>query len=132
MESQPFELKTNQVVVRALSKLTSMLYLIGVFWRAQEFGIDILSEDGKMVVHHKVAAHVVCVMSENDAARVAERLSPQGQGGPASFNFAPTGERRRPPEIAMGGMGGSMRVPGRAGLSFDHILGRLQGELVKS
>lgn len=32
----------------------------------------------------------------------------------------------------MGGMGGSMRPPGKSGLTFDHILSRLQGELQKS
>ena len=32
----------------------------------------------------------------------------------------------------MGGMGGSMRTPGKSGLTFDHILSRLQGELQKS
>lgn len=32
----------------------------------------------------------------------------------------------------MGGMGGSMRPPGKSGLTFDHIISRLQGELQKS
>ena len=33
----------------------------------------------------------------------------------------------------MGGMGsGSVRAPGKSGLTFDHILSRLQGELQKS
>jgi len=32
----------------------------------------------------------------------------------------------------MGGMGGSMRPPGKSGLTFDHVLSRLQGELSKS
>jgi hypothetical protein len=34
----------------------------------------------------------------------------------------------------LGGMGGSMRPPGssKSGLTFDHILSRLQGELQKS
>ena len=32
----------------------------------------------------------------------------------------------------MGGMGGNVRVPGKSGLTFDHILSRLQGELQKS
>jgi len=34
--------------------------------------------------------------------------------------------------VGMGGMGGSMRPPGKSGLTFDHILSRLQGELQKS
>jgi len=33
----------------------------------------------------------------------------------------------------MGGMGsGNVRPPGKSGLTFDHILSRLQGELQKS
>ncbi|KAF4596924.1 hypothetical protein EYR40_007374 [Pleurotus pulmonarius] len=32
----------------------------------------------------------------------------------------------------MGGMGGGMRAPGKSGLTFEHILNRLQGELQKS
>ncbi|KAF9487284.1 hypothetical protein BDN71DRAFT_663756 [Pleurotus eryngii] len=32
----------------------------------------------------------------------------------------------------MGGMGGGMRAPGKSGLTFKHILNRLQGKLQKS
>jgi type II secretory pathway pseudopilin PulG len=55
----------------------------------------------------------------------------------ATFNFAGNQAQRRP-QLAqqgiagMGGMGGSMRPPGKSGLTFDHILSRLQGELQKS
>jgi len=34
----------------------------------QEFGIDIVSEDNRTIVHHKVAAKVYCVFGEEDAA----------------------------------------------------------------
>lgn len=34
--------------------------------------------------------------------------------------------------VGMGGMGGNVRQPGKSGLTFDHILSRLQGELQKS
>ncbi|KAG5653877.1 hypothetical protein H0H81_009699 [Sphagnurus paluster] len=138
-ESEPFELKSDDIV---------------------EFGIDIVGEDNKTIIHHKVAARVVCVFTEQDAqvAARAEQLQQQhlqqyqvsaGQGssmlsqpgpsnpaGAASFNFGP-GQQRRP-QISqqgiagMGGMGGSMRPPGKSGLTFDHILSRLQGELQKS
>jgi hypothetical protein len=57
--------------------------------------------------------------------------------GAGAFNFA-AGQQRRP-QVAqrgglmdMGGMGGGMRPPGKSGLTFDHILSRLQGELQKS
>lgn len=62
--------------------------------------------------------------------------------GPSNaFNFngqgPGAGGQRRPamqPQglVGMGGMGGSMRQPGKSGLTFDHILSRLQGELQKS
>jgi hypothetical protein len=32
-----------------------------------EFGIDIIGEDNKTIIHHKVAARVVCVFSDQDA-----------------------------------------------------------------
>jgi len=34
--------------------------------------------------------------------------------------------------VDTGGMGGSMCPPGKSGLTFNHILSRLQGELQKS
>ncbi|KAF8171678.1 hypothetical protein BJ912DRAFT_860437 [Pholiota molesta] len=49
-ESDPFELKSDDIV---------------------EFGIDIVGEDNKTIIHHKVAARVVCVFSEQDAAVAA-------------------------------------------------------------
>jgi hypothetical protein len=33
----------------------------------KEFGIDIVGEDNKTIIRHKVAAHVLCVLSEQDA-----------------------------------------------------------------
>jgi hypothetical protein len=35
--------------------------------RSQELRIDIIGEDNKMIIHHKVAARVVCVFSKQDA-----------------------------------------------------------------
>ncbi|KAF9475292.1 hypothetical protein BDN70DRAFT_996521 [Pholiota conissans] len=49
-ESEPFELKSDDIV---------------------EFGIDIVGEDNKTIIHHKVAARVVCVFNEQDAAVAA-------------------------------------------------------------
>ncbi|OSD07875.1 hypothetical protein PYCCODRAFT_1357554 [Trametes coccinea BRFM310] len=142
LESDPYELHTDDIV---------------------EFGIDIVGEDNKTIVHHKVAARVVCVFTELDAqaAHRAEQQQQQqgahgylggmgGQPGGAAnngaFNFAgngqgssngPAGAQRRPtlqPQglVGMGGMGGNVRVPGKSGLTFDHILSRLHGELQKS
>ncbi|KAJ6510379.1 hypothetical protein C8R45DRAFT_963896 [Mycena sanguinolenta] len=128
LESEPFELKSEDSV---------------------EFGIDIVGEDNKTIIHHKVAARVSCIFNEQQAR--AEQQQNQGQysqssmmpqaGPPGSspFNFAPVqaqGQRRPPmphPGLnGMGGMGASMRAPGKSGLTFDHILSRLQGELAKS
>ncbi|KAI6132396.1 hypothetical protein EV401DRAFT_1917556 [Pisolithus croceorrhizus] len=134
VESEPFELKNDDVV---------------------EFGIDIIGEDNKTTIHHKVAARVMCIFTEEDvqaAARFEQMqnnsnhsaLSAQqsGTAGGSQFSFgqgqaAPQPAQRRPTLQSqalgvMGGMGGSVRPPGKSGLSFDHILSRLQGELLKS
>ena len=106
----------------------------------QEFGIDIVGEDNKTIVHHKVAARVVCVLTELDA-QAAQRAEAQAQqqgaqsymgampnqpgAGNSAFNFAGNGQgssngvngpQRRPtlqPQglVGMGGMGGNVRVP---------------------
>ncbi len=34
---------------------------------SQEFGIDIVSEDNKTVLHHKVSAKAYCVFNVDDA-----------------------------------------------------------------
>ncbi|KAI0088767.1 hypothetical protein BDY19DRAFT_993606 [Irpex rosettiformis] len=140
VESDPFELKTDDIV---------------------EFGIDIVGEDNKTIVHHKVAARVVCVFTEQDAQAAARAEAQQnpptygalgGQGpgvggAPNAFSFAGPGpggsngipgqpQRRTTMQpqglVGMGGMGGGARQPGKSGLTFDHILSRLQGELQKS
>jgi hypothetical protein len=129
----------------------------------KEFGIDIVGEDNKTVIHHKVAARVVCVFSEQDAQiaaraeqhQASSSLAMASHAGPSSspssasassassFNFAngsqnggPSNTQRRLPMqqglTAMGELSRSMRTPGKSGLTFDHILSRLQGELQKS
>ncbi|OSX63155.1 hypothetical protein POSPLADRAFT_1138902, partial [Postia placenta MAD-698-R-SB12] len=113
VESEPFELKSDDIV---------------------EFGIDIVGEDNKTIIHHKVAARVVCVFTEQEAQAAARA---EAQAGPASYGppNAP-GQQRRPSLqqglIGLGDRGGNMRAPGKSGLTFDHILSRLQGELQKS
>ncbi|EJD50126.1 hypothetical protein AURDEDRAFT_20516, partial [Auricularia subglabra TFB-10046 SS5] len=46
VESEPFELHTDDIV---------------------EFGIDIVGEDNKTIIHHKVAARCTCILSPDDA-----------------------------------------------------------------
>ncbi|EPS95292.1 hypothetical protein FOMPIDRAFT_1025852 [Fomitopsis schrenkii] len=133
LESEPFELKSEDIV---------------------EFGIDIVGEDNKTIIHHKVAARVLCVSNEQDAqaaARAEAQQNPPSYGTvagqapagggfsfagqqPATTNGAPGPRRPSMPQglVGMGGMGGNVRPPGKSGLSFDHILTRLQGELQKS
>ncbi|KAG1733163.1 hypothetical protein EDB19DRAFT_1639852 [Suillus lakei] len=128
VESEPFELKNDDIV---------------------EFGIDIIGEDNKTTIHHKVAARVMCVFTDEDAhlaARVEaiptsaslppnipSVLPPSTSSSAGSSNFSFAHPQRRPTlQSQLGGMGGSMRPPGKNGLSFDHILSRLQGELQKS
>ncbi|EIW77464.1 hypothetical protein CONPUDRAFT_139331 [Coniophora puteana RWD-64-598 SS2] len=133
VESEPFELKSDDIV---------------------EFGIDIIGEDNKTVLHHKVAARIVCVLTEEDvqiAARVEQMHASSSNSNTSpsatspshmmpqqnNFSFQQQGQPQRRPTLqnpALGGMGGmaNMRPPGKGGLTFDHILSRLQGELQKS
>ena len=45
--------------------------VINMFWSwiiniSKEFGIDIVGQDNETIIHHRVAARVVCVFSEQD------------------------------------------------------------------
>ncbi|GAA5988152.1 hypothetical protein JCM5350_002201 [Sporobolomyces pararoseus] len=128
-ESDIFELHTDDVV---------------------EFGIDILTDDTKTIVHHKVAAKVHLVMNADDAIassrefnnwyRQAGEQNMQHQNqqqsslGGAGGQGGPGGQGM----MSGGGGVGAARRPARApinaqnGLSFEHVLSRLQGELQKS
>ncbi|WRT64575.1 uncharacterized protein IL334_001507 [Kwoniella shivajii] len=109
VESEPFELKNEDQV---------------------EFGIDIVSEDNRTIVHHKVAAKVYCVFGPEDAALSARELvNYQNQDG--------RGAKRMPtnstgyPNNQLAQMGPSVMSSGgkSGGLSFDHVLTKLQNEL---
>ncbi|KAJ7471184.1 hypothetical protein B0H11DRAFT_1374053 [Mycena galericulata] len=121
-ESEPYELKSDDIL---------------------EFGVDIVSEDNKTVLHRKVVARVTCVFPSKYQPQQGQPL-PQDQfatmsPGGVSFNGMGMGAPRRPqvPMIhqglaGLGGMGGGgVRAPGR-GLTLDHIFSRLQAELAKS
>ncbi|TRM68625.1 hypothetical protein BD626DRAFT_482302 [Schizophyllum amplum] len=134
LESDPYDLKSEDIV---------------------EFGIDIVGEDNKTIIHHKVSARVVCIFSEHDAqvalraeqnTQQQQHLPPQQQhqqysGPSSSFNFNANPPPRRQvgaptqngPANQLGSLGGpNMRPPGKSSISFEHILNRLQGELQKS
>ncbi|KWU44368.1 hypothetical protein RHOSPDRAFT_3221, partial [Rhodotorula sp. JG-1b] len=97
-ESDVFELHTDDIV---------------------EFGIDILTDDTKQIVHHKVAAKVHLVLNAEDA--IASHRS-------QSLNRS----RATAPPRSSGGGGGGGLPSSQSGLSFEHVLSRLQGELQKS
>ncbi|GAA5915241.1 uncharacterized protein JCM6883_002371 [Sporobolomyces salmoneus] len=139
-ESDIFELHTDDVV---------------------EFGIDILTDDTKTIVHHKVAAKVHLVMNSDDAIassrefnnwyrqageqnlqhQQAQQQQSQlgaGQGGAQGGQGANGGGQGMMSGGGGAGGVGVARRPARApinaqnGLSFEHVLSRLQGELQKS
>ncbi|KAG0149556.1 hypothetical protein CROQUDRAFT_653359 [Cronartium quercuum f. sp. fusiforme G11] len=91
VESEAFELHTDDVV---------------------EFGIDIIADDNKSVVHHKVATKVFLVLTAEDA--VAASNFYRANAAEAAVN-----RRTSRPGVFAGG-------------SFDHVLNRLQSELEKS
>jgi len=111
-----------------------------------EFGIDIVGEDNKTIIHHKVAARIACVFTAEDAINASreahnyQQHQQQQSAHPTPASAAGTlGAAARRPSIqpqtsittGMGGLGAG-RQPNRGGLSFDHILTRLQGELAKT
>ncbi|KAF7303688.1 FHA domain-containing protein [Mycena indigotica] len=100
-ESEPCELKTDDIL---------------------EFGVDIVSEDNKTILHRKVVARVACMLP--------------GQPIPLTDQYTNGRRSQQMPMMhqgiaGLGGMGGGVRVPGR-GLTLDHIFSRLQAELAKS
>jgi len=81
------------------------------------------------------------VESHQNPPSLSSIPSQPGSSNGTAFNFTGTqnaaGPARRPAlqQQALGGMGGmgaNMRVPGKSGITFDHILSRLQGELQKT
>ena len=82
----------------------------------QEFCIDTISKDNKIIIHHKVTARVLCILDKQEP-------SAGGQHYPAM---------QLQGLIGMGSIGGSMHLPSKSSLTFNHILSCLQGELQKS
>ncbi|ORX35850.1 hypothetical protein BD324DRAFT_629248, partial [Kockovaella imperatae] len=108
IESHPHELKSEDIV---------------------EFGIDIVSEDNRMIVHHKVAAKVYCVLNAVDANLSAREL--QNYQGQDSRSRRANGASQGNP-LAQSGQP-VMSAGGKPNaLSFNHVLHKLQTELAKS
>lgn len=90
-----------------------------------EFGIDIVGDDNKTIVHHKVACRVFLVFTAEDAMNMRNDFANLYRGG---VNNHMGGL----PQAGMGpGAEGGLRR-GKSTMSFDHILGKLQMELQKS
>ncbi|GAA97527.1 hypothetical protein E5Q_04205 [Mixia osmundae IAM 14324] len=80
-----------------------------------EFGIDIVSDDNKTIVHHKVATKIYIAITSEDALHLSQTL-------PAIYRANEINLGRR---YTKGGVANT-------GLSYDHVLHRLQNELQKS
>lgn len=101
-ESEPFELHTDDVV---------------------DFGIDILTDDNKEILHHRVACRVFLVMTPEDALKLRNDFTSLYRGGVHGGTLGNAG-------ICPGAEGGLRR--GKPGINFDHVIFRLQNELQKS
>ena len=67
--SKAYELKSDDTIVSL--QLYSYINLKYISHSKQEFGIDISGEENKMTTNLKIAAHVVCSFTEQDALEAA-------------------------------------------------------------
>ena len=88
-----------------------------------EFGIDIIGDDSKTIIHHKVACRVYLVITAEDALGLRNDFASLYRGG---VHGGPLGSNG----VGPGAEGGLRR--GKAGFSFDHVFSKLQSELQKS
>ncbi|PWZ00025.1 hypothetical protein BCV70DRAFT_161393 [Testicularia cyperi] len=88
-----------------------------------EFGIDIVGDDNKTIIHHKVACRVYLVLTAEDALGLRNDFASLYRGG---MHGGPLGSSG----VGPGAEGGLRRS--KAGFSFDHVLSKLQSELQKS
>lgn len=100
-----------------------------------EFGIDIVGDDNKTIIHHKVACRVYLVLTADDAVNMRNDFANMyraGGGNGAGGNATSTTHSSAMGGASVGpGAEGGLRR-GKGSMSFDHILGRLQMELQKS
>ncbi|KDE05942.1 hypothetical protein MVLG_03754 [Microbotryum lychnidis-dioicae p1A1 Lamole] len=98
-----------------------------------EFGIDIVSDDGKSIVHHKVSAKVLVVMNAEDAQASSREFNNWYR-----YIEQQPAQRRGMRQIGTGSLGGNSFMGGggsaqhQNALNIDHFLGKLQTELAKS
>lgn len=115
-ESDSFELHTDDIV---------------------EFGIDIVGEDNKTIIHHKVACRAFLVMTAEEALGLRHDFAALYRGGIAGSTLnhhavGPGAEGGLRRSNKSGGSGGGGYGSTGTLMSFDHILHKLQAELQKS
>ena len=88
-----------------------------------DFGIDILTDDNKEILHHRVACRVFLVITAEDALKLRNDFTSMYRGGVPGGQLGGAG-------VCPGAEGGLRR--GKPGFNFDHVIFRLQSELQKS
>jgi hypothetical protein len=63
---EPFELKTGDIIVRRIAHPTFSPPPPSVIFGSLGISINIASKDNKTIPHHKVAACVVCILTEQE------------------------------------------------------------------
>lgn len=101
-ESEPVELHSEDVV---------------------DFGIDILTDDNKEILHRRVACRVFLVITPEDALKLRSDFTSLYRGGVHGGTLSNAG-------LCPGAEGAFRR--GKSGVNLDHVLFRLQNELQKS
>lgn len=101
-ESEPFELHSEDVV---------------------DFGIDILTDDNKDILHRRVACRVFLVMTPEDALKLRSDFTSLYRGGVHGGSLGNAG-------LCPGAEGGFRR--NKSNVNIDQVIMRLQSELHKS
>ena len=101
-ESEPFELHSEDVV---------------------DFGIDILTDDNKDILHRRVACRVFLVMTPEDALKLRSDFTSLYRGGVHGGSLGNAG-------LCPGAEGGFRR--NKSNVNVDKVIMRLQSELQKS
>ena len=86
LESKPFELKSDDIVVSHFHSLPTSI--TNTSTSNQEFGIDIVGEDNKTIIHHKVAARVLCVFNEQDTQAAVHAEQQQLAQNPPGYTLS--------------------------------------------
>ncbi|KAJ8497194.1 hypothetical protein ONZ45_g12159 [Pleurotus djamor] len=148
MESDPWDLKSDDIVEFGIdivgddNKILHYKVAARVFciFNEQDLQIALRSEQHQQQQHHQQSLQQQQQQQQHGAPSSLQ-AGPSSNAMNSSFNFGANPANAPPRRSSsgmqqgingMGGMGGGMRPPGKSGLTFEHILNRLQGELQKS